>query len=88
MTRDNNALEELNGMTLEVRGSGFAAFYSDTLDMGLVLAFSNPNAGSNKIGGKFLAGMPTEWVGRHGRTWTITMTGRRRRANIVAGGSW
>ena len=63
MTRDNNALEELNGMTLEVCGSGFAAFYSDTLDMGLVLAFSNPNAGSNKIGGTFLAAMPTEEEG-------------------------
>ena len=67
MRRDNNALEELNGMTLKVCGSGFAAFYSDTLDMGLVLAFSNPNAGSNKIGGKFLAGMPLDGMEGHGR---------------------
>lgn len=50
---------ELGGTQLRVCGSGYAIFYSDEYDTGIILAFSNPDVGTNKIGGKLCRGMPT-----------------------------
>eukprot|EP00438_Fugacium_kawagutii_P017565 Skav228553 [mRNA] locus=scaffold1887:612519:614543:- [translate_table: standard] len=50
----------LSGTMLRLSGSGYVLFYSDEYNNGIVLAFSNPDCGTNKIGGKIVVNrMPT-----------------------------
>lgn len=50
---------ELGGTLLRVCGSGFVTFYCDEHNTGLILTFSNPDVGKNKIDGELVMGMPT-----------------------------
>merc|ERR1712032_986328 len=60
---NDTVAHELGGTILEVCGSGYCLFYSEEHDMGLILAFSNPDVGTNKIGGALVKGKPTEAQG-------------------------
>eukprot|EP00438_Fugacium_kawagutii_P017564 Skav228552 [mRNA] locus=scaffold1887:608633:609079:- [translate_table: standard] len=59
-TFNDKTARELSGTMLRLSGSGYVLFYSDEYSNGIVLAFSNADCATNKIGGKIVVNrMPT-----------------------------